>query len=585
MNRKSLILACAILLTILIIPVACQQPRYGGTLVVRINGNPTGFNFAVNPVVSPYMDIDWQMFDALVRFDQNYNIIPGLAESWKISSDGLTYTFNLRKNAKWHDGVEFTSKDVKFTFETILKEKLTRWTNLEMVSSIETPDKYTVVIKLKSLFAPFLYAVSDEWIGLLISMPAHLYNGTNVKENPYNMKPIGNGPFKFVEYVKGSHITIERFADYWAPVYLDKQIWRIIPDNMAAVTAMEAGEVQYTEANNIPEQIETLKKAGFKVESEPVTFMSYIWVNINRPNLNNKKVRQALWLVINREVLARDIYYGHAVPGTSVLARGVKPFYNAAVEKMYPTTAGDIDKANSLLDEAGLKKGADGMRFSIEAMFTAGATTTENQLIAMQSMWKKIGVDLKLKPTEATTLQSLIGWMKVGVERKFDIVTWGTSTGPDPDLTVYDRYHSNSARNANDYANPEVDKLLEDQRKVTDPAERAKLWYKIQEIMMDELPLFPVLFTNEIYVWNPDYANPKMSYYRMQQNLRDAWWTKGTVPTTTVTTSQVRTTVTTVPTSPDLLTPLAVVAVIVVAVVVVWRIRAKPSKKADTSTK
>ena len=212
-----------------------ERPRYGGTFIVGSGGDPVTLNLATD-----FSTIDTlaasSIYNMLVKSDADLNPQPDLAESWKVSNDGLTYTFQLVKNATWHDGKPFTSADVKFTFAEVLKKYHPRGSVvLNSVESIETPDPHTVVFKLKQPFDPLMKFIGNE----AFIIPKHLYENTDILKNPYNLKPIGTGPFVFKEWKKGSHIALERNPSYFkkGKPYLDKIIIKVVPDASSRMIA------------------------------------------------------------------------------------------------------------------------------------------------------------------------------------------------------------------------------------------------------------------------------------------------------------------------------------------------------------
>ena len=214
MKKKNLKILLAAFLTLSTIMTSIglasgqTQPKYGGTMIVALNTEPKTLNTA-DIYDNMAMRITRNIATRLVKYDMGFNIIPDLAESWEISPDSKEYTFHLVRNAVWTDGVKTTSADVKYTLETIIAEKHFQWEEIADIERIETPDDYTVKIFLKVPNVVLLARLCDVFGDAFIMLPKHLYEGTDWSTNPYNEKPVTNGPFKFVEWVKGSHITIE----------------------------------------------------------------------------------------------------------------------------------------------------------------------------------------------------------------------------------------------------------------------------------------------------------------------------------------------------------------------------------------
>src|SRR3954454_4764340 len=201
--------------------VFAAAPALSKTLVFCSEGSPENFYPGINTTGTSF-DASDEIYNKIVAFEPGgTKVVPSLAESWEISPDGLTYTFHLRKNVKWHDGKPFTADDVLFTTKTFLPETHPRArANFARAESITASDPYTVVFKLKEPFGPFIYAFE---VSSAPMMPKHIYEGTDFRNNPANATPIGTGPFKFVEWQKGSFIHLARFDDYFKPgqPYLD----------------------------------------------------------------------------------------------------------------------------------------------------------------------------------------------------------------------------------------------------------------------------------------------------------------------------------------------------------------------------
>lgn len=226
------------------LPAHAQTPKRGGTLTVIAQPEPVILTAALS-TSSPTGTFSTNVFDGLIEYDNDFHLKPGLAEKWDMSKGGETLTLNLRHGVKWHDGKLFTSADVKWTLENVWKKYHPRNQALfANANQVNAPDDYTVVIHFTKPSLAVLSSLNSNGAQVL---PKHLYEGTDILNNPYNNKSVGTGPFMFKQWVKGYYSLLERNPDYWdkGKPYLDKVVYRVIPDGGARTAALEKGDVQY----------------------------------------------------------------------------------------------------------------------------------------------------------------------------------------------------------------------------------------------------------------------------------------------------------------------------------------------------
>lgn len=247
------------------------------------------------------------IYSGLLQFDEKLDPQPNLAESWQVAPDGKAYTFKLRAGVQWHDNQPFSSADVKYSFEEVLLKYHSRTkAGLEKVlAGIDTPDPLTVVFRFQQPYAPLLRRLDVVEAPIL---PKHLYKGADVQKNDYNLKPIGTGPYKFAEYVKGDKVRLVRNDKYFKPnlPYADEVIFRVIPQESSLLLALEQGEVDY--ASSVPgPDVEWLQSSStVKLVKAPAgpggSFcIDQIILNLTRAPLDKIEVRQALYHGINRQ--------------------------------------------------------------------------------------------------------------------------------------------------------------------------------------------------------------------------------------------------------------------------------------------
>ena len=290
-----------------------QTPKRGGTAVLVLGTDPLSLSPDTTNSV-PDVGAGCLLHDALVRFGKGFEIVPSLAKSWEISKDGTVYRFDL-VDAKWHDGKPVTSEDVKFTLEEISSKYGPRFNTAgKFIEKIDTPTPKHVIIKLKQPFGPFLFSLACEQNAAI--MPAHILRGQDILKHPAILtQPVGAGPFRIKEWVRGSHIALERNPDYWrkdkGEPYLDRVMIKIMPDAAARVLALRAGEVDYVWPDYFPlSAVEQFQKdAKFTMREVSYPGSDIIILNTKNPQLAKREVRQALYTAIDRQFIHDKVFY------------------------------------------------------------------------------------------------------------------------------------------------------------------------------------------------------------------------------------------------------------------------------------
>ncbi len=346
-------------------PAAPAGPAVkGGTAVIAVDSDPETLNpgLSTGYVVG---DVTAKIFNGLVWLDTNFAPKPSLAESWTISPDNLVYTFKLRSGVTWHDGQPFTSADVKYSFEEIVGKFHPRsQTLIKRIKSIETPDATTVVMTLNTAYAPFLLQMSVFETPIL---PKHLYDGKgDVPANPANLKPVGTGPFKFVEWTKGANIKVVRNENYFekGQPYLDGIVFQIIPQATNRSTGLETGEVDFVVDFYLPKtDVKRLEANTNLVAKRGQGFpaIDFMMMNNQTKALSTKQARQAIAFAIDRQRIVDQAMNGIGRPGRGPFGDGFKWLFNDSTDyqKLYPR---DVAKAKTLLDAAGVTADASGSR-------------------------------------------------------------------------------------------------------------------------------------------------------------------------------------------------------------------------------
>jgi peptide/nickel transport system substrate-binding protein len=505
-------------------------PSHGGALLIASEGEEANLNPHLVTGASGQPVIN-NIFNLLIYMNFKFEIIPGLARSWEVSKDGLTYTFRLARNVTWHDGKPFTSADVLYTLNEVYPQnpRGAWWKPGENVFP-SAPDPYTFVIRLKEPFAPLLTTLAFQVTGPNI-LPKHLYEGTDIKKNPHNSKPVGTGPFMFKEWIKGSHIELVRNPNYFAKgkenkPYIDRLVFRTVPDSSARVLALKKGEIDFIPSTFVPlEDLADLRKDKNIVIDRrgggPET-IKFLLFNLRQPPLSNKLVRQAVAYAIDKNAISNLALAGEAKMAKSILTANTVWAYNPKVaDYTY-----NVKKANELLDKAGYPKAADGTRFKVRLATIAGRGSDPAVIEVIQDCLKKVGIDAQMSTMELSSFYDA-----VFMRWDFDIVLQQAATGPDPTAGVSRFLHSKQIKkatfvNAMAYSNPEVDKLLDMEYKQTDKKQRAATWQKIQQIVLDDLPVMPIYESIVANAYRANWADIVTTLYGTAQSREDAYMKK-----------------------------------------------------------
>lgn len=482
--KKFRVLVAVALIFALIAPmgVFANDTFYWATFSDPIDFNPTLSKDSASS------DVNGMLFEGLYTRDWSAKIIPNMAAAMpKISSDNLTLTIPLKKGIKWHDGTEFTSADVKFSYELIQNKSYNspRISSFEFVDKIETPDKYTVVLKMKSVDSAIIPTLSYNYI-----IPQHLWKGVDplkAREHALNKTaPVGNGPYKFSVFNRAERVVLEANPNYFGTkAKIKKLVYTITPSQATAMVKVETGEAHMVA---VPEsdisRMQKVSKVNVTVYDRAV--FDCILYNIKSPFFADQKVRQAISHAINKQFIVKGIYKGYGS-----VANGSYHPKLAVYNPKTPVYKYDVAAAKKLLDEAGWKVGKggvrekDGKQFKFVLLTNKGNIMREKLIVEVQRQLKPLGIVVEPRILEWNTF--LAKYVDVG---KFDAYVGGFSTGLDGDQTVF--YHSDTKKasmNKGSYNNPEVDKLLDAARATLDLAKQKQIYGKIQEIVAKEVPM------------------------------------------------------------------------------------------------
>lgn len=470
---------------------APSGPQKGGTMVIGNDVEPASLLPLSGKALSAVTYIP--LFSRLVWLDKNFAPAPELANSWQIAPDGLSYTFQLNANAKWHDGKPVTASDAEFTFnELFAKLSPTRSLWWPKVASAKADGERVFTLKLKEPFAPLMTYLAHP-LGYAEIYPKHVYGGTDMTKVPATDVPVGSGPFKLKEWVKGGHIEFVRNDAYFrsGKPYLDRLIIQNLPDANSRTLAFEKGEVDFLSPYNTPlDNIEGYRKDARYAIIEGglgVAADGFLLMNVAKsPILQKKAVRQAIAHAIDREAILKQALAGQGKVAHSPLSSQIAPYYKGS----YDVYAYDVAKAAKLLDDAGYPKGADGKRFKLRLTNRVGRQFEARAVDIMRSQLAQVGIDATVGALDSSAYTP-----KVMSQRDFDLVLQLYTTGPDPLQGVDFLFDTvqigvNNA-NAMGYSNPALDAIFKNTTKESGQR-RVDLYDQAQKIIMDDLPALPL---------------------------------------------------------------------------------------------
>jgi peptide/nickel transport system substrate-binding protein len=479
-----------------------DRPAYGDALIEGSIGEPS----VLIPMLagdSASHEVAGLVFNGLVKYDTDLNIIGDLAESWDISKDGLAMTFHLRKGVMWTDGVEFTADDVMYGYKTIIDPRTpTAYSeDFKQVKKAEVLDRYTFRVTYEKPFAPAL----SSWASALVILPKHLLEGKDITKSELTRNPVGMGPYKLNKWIAGQELILDSNRQYFeGRPYIDHFIYRVIPDPATMFLELQTGgidmmgltPIQYTK------QTETdFFRKNFCKFRYPQFAYTYMAFNLKHPFFKDKRVRQAIAYAIDKSEIIDVVLFGLGSPATGPYVPNTWP-YNPNVKKYEYNP----EKAKQLLEEAGWKDtdgdgilDKDGRPFKFTILTNMGNKLRMNTATIIQWKLAQIGIQVEIRALEwSTFINEFVD------KRRFEAVILGWSIGLDPDQ--YDIWNSGKTKekefNFASYSNPEVDRLLEEGRRTFNIEERKKAYFRIQEILAEDLPY--------IFLYVPD-ATPIVS--------------------------------------------------------------------------
>ena len=460
-------------------------PAYGDLLIDASIGDASTL---IPPLASDASshDVAGYIYNGLIKYDGDLNLVGDLAESWEISPDGLTITFKLRKGVKWQDGAPFTAQDVMFTYQLMVDPKTPTayGEDYKQVKKAEVLDDYSFRVTYPQPFAPAL----GSWT--LAILPKHLLEGQDITKSPLARHPIGTGPFKFREWRTGDKIILSYNPDYFeGRPYLNGYIYLVKPDQATMFLELKAGNIDRMGLTPLQDKRQT-EYAKFQETFNKYKYVSfaytYLGYNLEDQRFADRRVRQALTYAINKKEIVDGVLLGLGQEATGPYKPGTW-FSNPNVSRFDYNP----EKAKALLAEAGWHPNSqgilekDGKPFEFTILTNQGNDLRVRTGEIIQRRLRDVGILVKIRTVEwAAFLKEFID------KGRFEAVLLGWTTGQDPD--AFDVWHSSKTKpgelNFIHYNNPEVDRLLEEGRHTFDREKRRQAYFRFQEILAEDQP-------------------------------------------------------------------------------------------------
>ena len=452
--------------------------------------------------------IDGLIFSGLVERDEQMNLRGDLAESWE-TPDSLTYIFHLKRGVRFHDGRLLTSADVKYTFDSILSGAIPspKRGSFRMVRAIDAPDASTVIFHLSEPYASFLWSLARPAVGIVPG-------GAGAD---FAQHPVGTGPFEFVSAKQDDEVVLDRNADYFGrPAKISRVRFRVVPEAIVRALELRKGTADLELNSLAADMVPVMKREpSIEVTEQPGTIYAYVAFNLDDAKLASRDVRQALAYATDREQIIRYLLRGQARTADEPL-----PPNSWAYDPDISRYSFDPARAEWLLDAAGFPRRPEngGMRLTL----TLKTSTEESVRLlgaVLREQWRRVGVDLELRPLEFATLYSDI------TRGNFELYTlrW-VGANNDPDIFEYIFSSTKmppAGANRGHYRNAGLDALIDQARVEGDRAKRRKLFGAIQKIITEDEPYLSLWFADNVCVHRTRISNIHLTPSGDYDFLRD----------------------------------------------------------------
>ena len=536
MGSKNSLFWCCIVAIVLLVSGCSSTPtqnpvkreiKQGGELVYGSLQEPDTLNPLLSDLLST-AEVSSLIFSGLITTNDKGQWIPDLAmevpslQNGGISRDGLTVTYKLRSGVTWHDGRSFTADDVKFTWQTIMNPKINIASRdgYDRIKAIDTPDSHTVIIRFKEYYPSHLMLFSK-------IIPKHILETTgDMNKAAFNRSPIGTGPFKFKEWRLAEAVVLDANAAYFrGKPNLNSIIYKVIPDSNIMLIQLKAGEVDIM--SNVPfSQLDQVKDiAGIEAVVTPNLVWEHLDFNLDNALFQDGRVRQAIALGIDKQGILANVLKNAgslALGDQSPLSWG----YNTGLK----SETRDVNAARELLQQAGWKLGdggifvKEGSKLAFSLVIPTGNRPREVAASVMVQQLKEVGIAVELVP-----IDEKVFFTEVLKNRSFHMALYAWVAGIDPDnlnlwhsKKIPSRTNGYDGKNYSGWRNTEIDALTEQGARMVDMEGRKQIYFRIQDLVMQEHPVIPLYFRSNIDAVKKNVAN----YHANPTpagNLWDAW--------------------------------------------------------------
>jgi len=470
--------------------LSCSSKPDPNVLVMIIESSPANLDPRVG-IDGQSERIDELLFDALLTRDEHLEVRPGLAERWE-TPDALTYIFHLHSGVKFHDGRPLTSRDVKWTFDSLLSGKIrsTKASTYRFVDRIDAPDNFTVVFHLKEPQTSLLWNLSEGAIGIV----------PDGSGEEMSRAPVGSGPFRFVSAEADKDVILDRNPDYWGgKARVPRVRFAVVPDLTTRALELRKGSADAAINALTPDMVFTLERESkLEVLRAPGTILQYMGFNLRDPILKDVRVRRALAYTIDRRPILEYLWRGFAQPAASILPTQSWAFTGNVQQYNH-----DPERARQILDEAGYLA-VQGVRFHL-TMKTSTDENTRLMVAVLQQQLREVGIVLDIRTFEFATFYSDV---TKGAFQLYSLRWIGGNE--DPDIFEY-AFHSAKfppqGANRGFFSDPSVDALIAQGRTGLDPEKRKVVYAHVQRILAEEVPSINLWYLDNVLVHTRRVAN------------------------------------------------------------------------------